>query len=67
VTLSSSSALRLVCNDAWCNQIEASVIRKAMMTPALQATDLEAWYWEREMLIEVNDDDYHQPRLSAIG
>jgi hypothetical protein len=67
VTLPSSSALRLVCNDAWSNQTEASVIRKAMMTHALQVSDLEAWYREREMLIEVNDDDYQEPRLSAIG
>jgi hypothetical protein len=37
------------------------------MSPALQATDLEAWYREREMLIEVNDDDYQEPRLSTIG
>ena len=37
------------------------------MTPAHQVSDLEAWYREREMLIEVNDDDYQEPRLSAIG
>jgi hypothetical protein len=67
VTLSSSSALRLVCNDAWSNQTEASVIRQEMMTPALQVSDLEAWFRKRKMLIEVNDDDYQEPRLSTIG
>lgn len=67
MTLPSYSALRLVCSDAWSNQTEASVIRQAMMTPAFQVSDLEAWYRERDMLIEVNDDDYQEPRLSAIG
>ena len=67
VTLSKASALRLVCNDARSNQAEASVIRRAMMTPALQVSALEAWYRERDMLIEVNDDDYQEPRLSVIG
>jgi hypothetical protein len=62
VTLTNFSALSLVCSET-----EASVIRKAMMTPALQVSDLEAWYREREMLIEVDDDDYQEPRLSAIG
>jgi len=38
-----------------------------MMTPALQVSALEAWYRERDMLIEVNDDDYQEPRLSVIG
>lgn len=66
MTLPSYSALRLICNDAWSNQTEASVIRQEMMSPALQATDLEAWYRER-VLIEVNDDDYQEPRLSVIG
>ena len=58
MTLPNPSALRLVCSDAWCNQTEASVIRQAMLAPALQVSDLEAWYRERDMLIEVNDDDY---------
>ena len=48
-------------------EAEASVIRRAMLTPALQVSDLEAWYRERDMLIEVNDDDYQEPRLSVIG
>ena len=67
MTLSKASALRLVCNDSRSNQTEASVIRRAMMTPALQVSALEAWYRERDMLIEVNDDDYQEPRLSVIG
>jgi hypothetical protein len=67
VTLPNASALRLVCNDALSNQTEASVIRQEMMTPARQMSDLEAWYRERDMLIEVNDDDYQEPRLSVIG
>ena len=67
MTLPSYSALRLICNVAWSNQTEASVIRQEMMSPVLQATDLEAWYRERDMLIEVNDDDYQEPRLSVIG
>ena len=54
-------------NDAWSYQTDASVIRKAIMTPALQVSDLEAWYRERDMLIEVSDDDYQEPRLSVIG
>ena len=67
MTLTNFSALSLVCSDACSSETEASVIRKAMMTPALQVSDLEAWYREREMLIEVNDDDYQEPRLSTIG
>ena len=67
MTLPNASALRLVCNDALSNQTEASVIRQEMMTPARQMSDLEAWYRERDMLIEVNDDDYQEPRLSVIG
>lgn len=67
MTLPNSSALRLVCNDAWSNPAEASVIPQEMMTPALQVSDLEAWYRERDMLAEVNDDDYQEPRLSVIG
>ena len=67
MTLSKASALILACNDARSNQAEASVIRRAMMTPALQVSALEAWYRERDMLIEVNDDDYQEPRLSVIG
>ena len=67
MTLTNFSALSLVCSDVCSSDTEASVIRKAMMTPALQVSDLEAWYREREMLIEVNDDDYQEPRLSAIG
>jgi hypothetical protein len=67
VTLPNASALRLVCNDAWSNQTEASVIRQEMMTPARQVSDLETWYRERDMLIEVNDYDYQEPRLSVIG
>ncbi len=43
------------------------MIRQAMMTPALQVSDLEAWYRDRDMLIEINDDDYQEPRLSVIG
>jgi hypothetical protein len=67
VTLPNASALRLVCNDALSNQTEASVIRQEMMTPARQVSDLETWYRERDMLIEVNDYDYQEPRLSVIG
>ena len=67
MTLSKASALILACNDARSNQAEASVIRRAMMTPALQVSAMEAWYRERDMLIEVNDDDYQEPRLSVIG
>lgn len=67
MTLANSSALRLVCNDAWSNQIEASVTRQERMTPALQVSALEAWYRERDMLIEVNDNDYQEPRLSVTG
>ena len=67
MTLPNASALRLVFNDAWSSQTEARVIRRAMMTPALQVSDLEAWYRERDLLIEVNDDDYQEPRLSVIG
>ena len=67
VTLPNSSALRLVCSDAWFNQTEASVIRQAMLTPALHVSALEAWYRERNMLIEVNDNDYQEPRLTVIG
>ena len=67
VTLPNASPLRLVCNDAWSSHTEASVIRQAKLTPALQVSDLEAWYRERDMLIEVNDDDYQEPRLSVIG
>ena len=37
------------------------------MTPALQVSVLEAWYRERDMLIEVNDNDYQEPRLSVTG
>ena len=62
MTLTNFSALSLVCSET-----EASVIRKAMMTPALQVSDLEAWYRDREMLIEINDEDYQEPRLSVIG
>ena len=67
MTLPNASALTLVFNDAWCSQTEASVIRQAMLAPALQVSDLEAWYRERDMLIEVNDDDYQEPRLTVIG
>ena len=67
MTLPNSSALRLVCNDAWSNQIEASFTRQERMTPALQVSVLEAWYRERDMLIEVNDNDYQEPRLSVTG
>ena len=67
MTLPNSSALKLVFNDVWSNQTDASVIRQAMMTPALQVSDLEAWYRDRDMLIEVSDDDYQEPRLSVIG
>ena len=67
MTLPNSSALKLVFNDAWSYQADASVIRQAMMTPALQVSDLEAWYRERDMLIEVSDDDYQEQRLSVIG
>ena len=67
MTLPNASALRLVCNDAWSSQTSAGVIRRVMLTPELQVSDLEAWYRERDMLIEVNDDDYQEPRLSVIG
>ena len=67
MTSPNSWALKLVFNDAWSNQTEASVIRQAMMTPALQVLDLEAWYRDRDMLIEINNDDYQEPKLSVIG
>ena len=67
MTLPNSSALKLVFNDARSNQTDASVIRQAMTTPALQVSDLEAWYRERDMLIEVSDDDYQEPRISVTG
>ena len=67
MTLPNASALTLVFNDAWSSQTEASVIRQAMLAPALKLSDLEAWYRERDMLIEVNDDDYQEPRLTVIG
>ena len=67
MTSPNSWALKLVFNGAWSNQTEASAIRLAMMTPALQASDLEAWYRDGDMLIEINDDDYQEPRLSGIG
>ena len=67
MTSPNSWALKLVFNDAWSNQTEASVIRQAMMTPALQVLDLEAWYREEDMLIEINNDDYQEPKLSVIG
>lgn len=67
MSLPNASALRLISNDAWSSQTEASVIRREMMTSALQVSDLEAWYRERDMLTEVNDDDYQEPRLSVIG
>ena len=67
MTLPNSSALKLVFNDARSNQTDASVIRQAMMTPALQVSDLEAWYREQDVLIEINDNDYQEPRLSVIG
>ena len=67
MTLPNSSALKLVFNDAGSNQTDARVIRQAMMTPALQVSDLEARYREQDMLIEVSDDDYQEPRLSVIG
>ena len=67
MNLPNFSALRLVCNDAWSKQTEASVTRQEMMTPALQVSVLEAWYRERDMLIEVNDNDYQEPRLSVTG
>ena len=67
MTLPNASALTLVFNDAWSSQTEASVIRQAMLAPALQVSDLEAWYRDRDMLIEINDDDYQEPRLSIIG
>lgn len=66
-TLPNSSALKLVFNDAWSYQTDAIVIRQTMMTPALQVSDLEAWYREQDMLIEVSDDDYQEPRLCVIG
>ena len=67
MTFPNFSALRLISNGARSNQTEASVIRQAMLTTALQVSDLEAWYRERDMLTEVNDDDYQEPRLSVIG
>ena len=67
MTLPNSSALKLVFNDAWSYQTDAIVIRQTMMTPALQVSDLEAWYRDRDMLIEINDDDYQEPKLSVIG
>ena len=67
MTSPNASVLRLVCNDPWSSRTEASLIRREMLTPALQVSDLEAWYRERDMLIEVNDDDYQEPKLSLIG
>ena len=66
MTFPNSSVLRLVCSHSLSNQTEVNVIRQAM-TPALQVSDLEAWCRERDMLIEVSDDDYQEPRLNVIG
>lgn len=35
--------------------------------PAPEMPDLEAWCSERDMLIEVSDDDYWEPMLSVTG
>ena len=67
MTLPNASAVTLVFNDAWSSQTEASVIRQAMLAPALHVSALEAWHRERNMLIEVNDNDYQEPRLTVIG
>lgn len=67
MTLPNSSGLRLLCSHAWSKQTEASVIRKVFAKPELQMSDLEAWCRERDMLIEVSDDNYQEPRLSVIG
>ena len=67
MTFTNSSVLRLVCSDSLSNQTEVNVIRQAMTTPALQISDLEAWCRERDMLTEISDDDYQEPRLNVIG
>ena len=67
MTFPNSSVLRLVCNDSLSNQTKVKVIRQAMTTPTLQVSDLDAWCRERDMLTEVSDDDYQEPRLNVIG
>ena len=67
MTLSKSSALRLVCSDGWSNQNEVSVIRQAIMTSTHQVSDLEAWCRQRDMLTEVSEEDHQESRLSVIG
>jgi len=67
VTSPNHSALRLVCGDSLSSQLGIDVSRQVSKTPALQVSDLEAWYRHRDMLIEVNDDDYQEPRLSVTS
>lgn len=67
MTLPNSSALSLVCNDTWSSKTEARVIRKVFKMPAPEMPYLEAWCRERDMLTEVSDVDYQEPRLSVTG
>ena len=60
------SALGFVHSDSLSRRAEANFIREALTRPAPQISDLEAWCRERDMWIEVCDDDYREPRLSVI-
>ena len=61
------SALGFVRGDSLSRRREVNFIWEALTRPASQISDLEAWCRERDMLIEVCDDDYREPRLSVIG
>lgn len=67
MTLPHYSALGFVRGDSLSRRAEANFIREALTRPASQISDLEEWCRERDMLIEVCDDDYREPRLSVIG
>ena len=60
-------ALRLDCDDSLFGSAEAPSIRQVLAMPANQIAALEAWYRERDMLVEVSDNDYQEPRFSVIG
>jgi hypothetical protein len=60
-------ALRLDCDDSLSGSAEAPSIRQVLAMPANQIAALEAWYRERDMLVEVSDNDYQEPRFSVIG
>jgi len=60
-------ALRLDCDDSLSGSAEAPSIRQVLAMLANQIAALEAWYRERDMLVEVSDNDYQEPRFSVIG